>query len=277
MEKGGLMHDMTPLDPSIFFSIVIPAYNEDKNIANTLQSIVDHFKSFKIEDYEIVVVNDNSSDGTVAILEKFHEKYPFIRYVNNSPPHGFGLAIRKGLQSFKGLSVAIVMADLSDSPEDIRKYYLSLKEGHECVFGSRFISGSKIINYPKNKFLLNRFANYFIKFLFISDFNDYTNAFKAYRREVIEGLHPMLSCHFNLTVELPLKAIVRGYQYKVIPISWENKRQGVSNLVIKEMGSRYLFIVLYIWLEKILSKGDYKRRMKVVSNNSSDEIFNKAS
>jgi dolichol-phosphate mannosyltransferase len=154
------------------------------------------------------------------------------------------------------------MADLSDAPEDIYKYYLALKEGHECVFGSRFIRGSKVKDYPKNKYWLNRIANTFVKYLFWLDYNDCTNAFKAYRREVIEGIQPIISCHFNLTIELPLKAIVRGYQHKIIPISWTNRAVGKSNLVIQEMGSRYLFIVLYLWLEKKLAKGDYKRRMR---------------
>jgi dolichol-phosphate mannosyltransferase len=105
---------------------------------------------------------------------------------------------------------------------------------------------------------INRIANLFIQILFGLNLNDTTNAFKAYRREVIGGVSPLLSHHFNLTVEIPLKAIIRGYSYKIIPITWENRKAGVSKLKIKEMGSRYLFIVLSIWLEKHLSRGDYE-------------------
>ena len=103
-------------------------------------------------------------------------------------------------------------------------------------------------------------ANLFIQIIFGLKLNDTTNAFKGYRREVIQGIYPLLSHHFNLTVEIPLKAIVRGYSYKIIPISWQNRKAGVSKLKIKEMGSRYLFIVLYIWLEKHFSMGDYVRK-----------------
>lgn len=255
--------ELTPLDSSIFFSIIIPAYNEENNIEATLVSIATYFQKKSVTDYEVVVVNDNSSDNTEEILKRIHETYPAIRYVNNTPPNGIGYAIRKGICSFKGQSVCIVMADLSDSPEDIYKYYGNLKAGHECVFGSRFISGSKVTGYPWHKLVLNRLANWFMKILFGLDHNDITNAFKAYRREVIEGVLPIISCHFNVTVELPLKAIVRGYIAKKIPISWTNKRKGLSNLRIQEMGSRYLFIIFYIYLEKLLSRGDYMRKMKV--------------
>jgi len=94
-------------------------------------------------------------------------------------------------------------------------------------------------------------------------YSDVTNAFKIYSREVIEGVQPILSHHFNLTVELPLKAIVRGFSYTVIPLRWYNQTAGISKRKIKEMGSRYLFIILYIWLEKHLSRGDYHRTRKI--------------
>jgi dolichol-phosphate mannosyltransferase len=110
------------------------------------------------------------------------------------------------------------------------------------------------------KLVLNRAFNFFIRVLFRVKLNDTTNAFKAYRRSVIQGISPILSQHFNLTVELPLKAIVRGYSWKVIPITWKNRRFGVAKLKISEMGSRYLFICLYVWLEKMLSRGDYRKR-----------------
>ena len=168
--------------------------------------------------------------------------------------------MRAGLEAFRGDAVAIVMADGSDAPADVVRYYQKLAEGYDCVFGSRFIEGSKVIDYPLHKLFLNRLANLFIRMLFRQRFNDFTNAFKMYRREVIAGLQPLLSHHFNLTVELPLKAIIRGYSFAVIPISWQNRKSGMSKLKIREMGSRYLFIVLYCLIEKQLSRGDYRRR-----------------
>lgn len=247
-------------DSPPFFSIVIPAHNEEDCIAKTVRAIVDEFGQQGIGDYEVLVVNDNSKDRTEGILKSLSEEFPTVRYVNNEPPNGFGFAVRKGLDEFRGEAVAIVMGDLSDSPSDMVEYYRQLKAGAECVFGSRFIRGSAVYEYPKFKLRVNRLANGFIKVLFGIKYNDVTNAFKAYRREVIDGIRPILSNHFNLTVELPLKAIVRGFGYTVVPISWTNREAGVSKLKLKEQGSRYLFIVLYTWLERSLTRGDYRRR-----------------
>lgn len=252
------MGDMAPVPP--FLSIVIPAHNEEGCIGATLDAILTRFRQEQIADLEVVVVNDNSRDRTEEILKDYAERFPQVRYVNNEPPNGFGFAVRRGLREFRGAAVAIVMADLSDSPDDIVVYYRRLKAGAECVFGSRFVAGSRVVDYPRLKLTINRVANLFIRWLFGLDYNDVTNAFKAYRREVIEGIQPLLSHHFNLTVEMPLKAIVRGYTYEQMPISWTNRTAGESKLRLKEMGSRYLFIVLYVWLEKMLSRGDYHRR-----------------
>ncbi len=240
-------------------SIIIPARNEEKSIVITVNDIIKSLSSENI-DHEILVVNDGSTDGTEEVLKQLVKIYPSLCYVNNTGQHGFGLAIRKGLECFQGDALAIIMADGSDSPSDIIQYYRKLEEGYECVFGSRFIAGSRIHDYPPHKLILNRIANLFIKVLFRLKLNDTTNAFKCYRREVINGIQPILSHHFNLTVELPLKSIIRGYSYAIIPITWTNRTHGLSKFNVKEMGSRYLFIVLFLFLEKLLSKGDYFRK-----------------
>ncbi|MDF5709100.1 MAG: glycosyltransferase [Nostoc sp. S4] len=237
-------------------SIVIPAYNEEDCIVQTVQIISQVLEKEKI-DYEILVVNDNSKDSTEKLLQQLNLENSKLRYINNYYHNGFGFAVRCGLENFIGDAVAIVMADSSDAPEDIVSYYHKLQEGYDCVFGSRFIKRGKVIDYPSHKLIVNRLANLFIKILFGLKFNDTTNAFKIYHKDVIQGISPLVSHHFNLTVEMPLKAIVRGYSYATIPITWRNRTTGVSKLKLKEMGSRYLFIVLYIWLEKHLSRGDY--------------------
>ena len=173
-------------------------------------------------------------------------------------------AVRAGLQSFSGDVVAIVMADNSDRPEDVVLFYQVMRErGVDCVFGTRWAAGGSTVVYPQPKLVLNRLANKFIQALFWSGYNDVTNAFKMYRREVIEGIQPILSHHFNLTVELPLKAMVRGYTYCVVPNGWINRETGISKLKVKEMGSRYLFIVLYCLIEKWLSRGDYHQSKRI--------------
>ncbi|XGV98607.1 MAG: glycosyltransferase family 2 protein [Leptolyngbya sp. BL-A-14] len=239
-------------------SVVIPAHNEQECLQGTVSALVETLQRERIP-HEILIVNDNSSDATLSVCQQLMLDFASVRYVCNQPPHGFGFAVRCGLTEFSGDAVAIVMADASDDPQDLVAGYYKLLEGFDCVFGSRFIRGGKVVDYPLHKLYINRLANWFIKVLFRLRYNDTTNAFKLYRREVIEGVQPILSHHFNLTVELPLKAIVRGFSYAIIPNRWYNRKTGISKLKIKEMGSRYLFIVLYIWLEKYLSCGDYHR------------------
>ncbi len=239
-------------------SVVIPAHNEEGSMAGTLTVLTSELDQEKI-DYEVLVVNDNSRDATESILKLAAEKNPRVRYINNRPPNGFGFAVRAGLENFTGDAVAIFMADASDDPKDLVKYYRKMQEGFDCVFGTRWQRGGSTIDYPWPKKILNRLANSFIQVAMQLRYDDITNAFKLYRRHVIVGLEPILSHHFNLTVELPLKAIVRGYSYAVLPNSWTNRKSGESKLKIKEMGSRYLFIVLYCLIEKWLSRKDYHR------------------
>ena len=239
-------------------SVVIPARDEEDCIEDTVTRLARALSEAKIP-YEILVIDDGSVDSTVEKVDRLGTRNPNIRLIQNREKHGFGLAVRKGLEHFTGAYVTVFMADASDSPDDLVRYYRLIEEGYDCVFGSRFISGGKTIDYPRQKLVLNRMANWFIKALFRLPYNDVTNAFKCYRREVIEHMQPFISPHFNLTVEMPLKAIVRGFSYCVTPITWTNRQTGISKLKIKEMGSRYLFIVLYLWLEKYLSRGDYHR------------------
>jgi dolichol-phosphate mannosyltransferase len=240
-------------------SVVIPANNESSTITHTVDSLFAELDRQKIE-HEILVINDNSSDPTEEVLRHLCDRVPTISYLNNPPPNGFGFAVRKGLDSFSGDAVAVYMADGSDDPKDLIRFFRTMQsENVDCVFGTRFSRESRVIGYPCLKLAMNRLANGFIRILFGLRYNDVTNAFKLYRRYVISGLKPLLSHHFNLTVEMPLKAIVRGYSYTVVPNNWINRKEGQSKLKIKEMGSRYMFIILYCFIEKWLSKGDYHR------------------
>jgi len=253
-----------PIPPSAsaplqLLSVVIPARNEEGCIASTVKHL--HLElSLQNVPHEIIVVDDHSTDGTWELLQKVAHENSNLRPVQNQGAPGFGRAIACGLEEMRGDAAVIMMADESDDCRDVVRYWQKLNEGWDCVFGSRFMKGGGVIDYPGVKLFINRLANRFLSVLFRIKLNDTTNAFKAYRRTVIDGCQPLISPHFNLTVELPLKAIVRGYTWTVIPITWRNRRTGEAKLKIKEMGSRYLFICLYIWLEKYFSRGDYKKK-----------------
>ncbi len=205
------------------------------------------------------MVDDSSSDGTAAVVNEVSKHRPSVRCIRSHLPPGFGYAVRAGLDHYTGDAVAIFMADHSDSPDDLVTYYQVLSAGYDCAFGSRFVKGGTTSGYPKFKLVVNRLVNLGIAVMFRHNYNDTTNAFKAYRREVIENIGPLLSNHFNLTVEMPLKAVARGHSFAVVPISWSNRRSGESKLRLQEMGSRYMFIVLYVFFERHLSRGDYRR------------------
>jgi dolichol-phosphate mannosyltransferase len=239
-------------------SVVIPCRDEEGCIVSTVRHLNLELK-LRAVPHEIIVVDDGSRDASWAILQQEAGELPELRAVRNSGPHGFGRAITQGLDAMKGDAGVIMMADESDDCRDVVRYWEELQTGHDCVFGSRFMKGGGTIDYPPIKLFMNRIANGFVQFLFRHGLNDTTNAFKAYRKEVIDGIRPILSPHFNITVEIPLKAIVRGYNFTTIPITWRNRRHGVAKLKIKEMGSRYLFIVLYVWLEKYFARGDYRK------------------
>jgi len=250
-------------------SVILPCRNEERNITNTVEQILESFTKHE-KDLEILIVNDGSTDQSINVLETLRSKDARVRYVNNGPPYGIGNAIKKGLDEFKGDYVIIAMADASDNPKDMVRYVNEMEKGFDCCFGTRWTKGAIVESYAMTKWMLNRFANWIIRILFGIKYNDVTNAFKCYSKKTIEGIQPILSHHFNVTVEMPLKCITRGYTYSVVPTSWHGRKFGVSNLKIEEMGSRYLFIILYIWLEKMLSKGDYRKNQ---SRDDSEKDF----
>ena len=249
----------TAIAPLTLFSIIIPARDEEAALPPTLRNLRATLLREDVP-HELVVVDDGSTDRTWAVLQELRREIPSLNPVQNPGPHGFGRAVVCGFNHMRGDACAVVMADASDSPDDVVKYWRLLNDGWECVFGSRFIRGGRVVDYPRVKLFVNRLANLFIKTIFHIPLNDTTNAFKAYRRHVIEGCRPFLAPHFNLTVEIPLKAIARGFTWTVTPISWQNRKHGEAKLKIKEMGSRYFFICMYVWLEKYFSRGDYRRK-----------------
>ncbi len=232
-------------------SIIIPSKNEQDVIIDTIESI----KKSKISkiNYEILVINDFSADNTLSILKNYR-KSKRIKILNNKVS-GLGGAINLGIKNSSKDYICIYMSDKSDSLNDMCRYYkLITSKNLDAVFGSRFIKGSKVKGYPLKKLFFNRIFNNLCMLFFLSSYNDYTNAFKMYKRKMLISFFPIVSENFNVFLELPLKTVSRNYNFKVIPISWNNRSKGKSKFVIKELTSKYFFTFLYCFLEKILLK-----------------------
>ena len=240
---------------TLLYSIIIPAYNESENVGSVTEQFATRLRAEEIP-FELVIVNDNSTDDTAAAVEALQADYPEVSLVHNGPPGGLGRAIRCGLRHYTGDAVAIVMADLSDSPGDAVHCYRKLEEGYDCAFGSRFMKGSRMTHYPLLKLVIQRIVNNLIRVMFMTRHNDMTNAFKAYRRHVIDAITPLHAAHFNITIEMSLSALIRGVSIAQFPISWSGRTWGSSNLKLRAMGRRYLATLLKVWFERLLILDD---------------------
>lgn len=237
-------------------SVVIPAHNEEDNIGKCLSELRRTLVDREGISTEIIVVDDNSADGTAAVVEAAMRAQEGVRLVRRLPPPGFGRAIRAGLDAVSGDVVVIYMADLSDDPEDVVRYFRKIEEGYDCVFGSRFVRGSRVEKYPALKLVVNRIVNRTIQLLFWCPYNDLTNAFKAYRTSVIRDCGPYRASHFNITLEMSLGALIREYRAVQIPIRWYGRTWGSSKLRLTEMGRRYLSTLAMLFFQRYLIRDD---------------------
>jgi len=232
-------------------SIIFPVRNEAKGISKTMDLICSSINEIN---YEIIIVNDYSDDDTYDVISKKKDSYDKIKLFNNAKK-GLGGAINLGIEKSVGEVVCIMMADLSDDIADLKKYYqLIQSKDVDAIFGSRFIKGSNVSDYPIKKLFLNRIFNYITKFIFLSDYNDFTNAFKIYKKDSLIKTMPLISEDFNIFLEIPLKIISRKMNYKIVPISWKNRKEEKAKFNLKELKSKYLFTLIYCFLEKILLK-----------------------
>ena len=230
-------------------SIIIPVRNE----ADNLEDIFDYFSNnLKNLNYEALIINDFSRDNTLINAKVLCEKSKNFKVLDNKKK-GLGGAINFGIKESSGKYITIMMADHSDNISDLLTYVKLMDTGkYEAILGSRFLKESKVIDYPIQKLILNRIFNFFVSLIFWNKYNDYTNAFKIYKKTALLEIMPLISESFNIFLEIPLKIISRNYSYKIIPINWTGRKKGETKFKIKELRAKYLFTLIYCFIEKSL-------------------------
>ena len=219
--------------------IIIPAKNEEATLIETIENLQENLNGHI--PLSILVINDYSDDGTLDLLEKLASRYSNIEYLSNEGQGGVGNAIRYGLSKWQGDVVSICMADGSDNPKNIlESYHKITEEGYDCVFGSRFIKGGQVTNYPFVKLILNRIFNIGVRLISKNKYNDFTNIFKVYHRRAINSILPLDSTGFSIGLEMSLKAFNKNMKIAVIPISWTQRKAGVSKLKLSKNFKLYM-------------------------------------
>ena len=230
-------------------SIIIPVRNE----ADNLEDIFDYFSNnLKNLNYEALIINDFSRDNTLINAKVLCEKSKNFKVLQKKKK-GLGGAINFGIKESSGKYITIMMADHSDNISDLLTYVKLMDTGkYEAILGSRFLKESKVIDYPIQKLILNRIFNFFVSLIFWNKYNDYTNAFKIYKKTALLEIMPLISESFNIFLEIPLKIISRNYSYKIIPINRKGRKKGETKFKIKELRAKYLFTLIYCFIEKSL-------------------------
>ena len=230
-------------------SIIVPVRNE----TDSLKDIFEYFsKNLENTNYEVLIINDFSQDNTLSNAKSLFSENKNFKVFDNQKK-GLGGAINLGIEKAVGANIAIMMADQSDDIKDLIKYNnLMNLENYDAILGSRFLKESIVSDYPVQKLVLNRLFNYFVGLIFWNKYNDYTNAFKIYKKQTLIEIKPLISESFNIFLEIPLKIISRKYKYKIIPINWVGRKKGNSKFSIKELRSKYLFTLIYCFIEKNL-------------------------
>lgn len=245
--------------------VIIPTFNEKENVARVLEAV------FRLDDYYVLVIDDNSPDGTADIIKNLFSRYPgrlFLEERKNKSGlgtayiHGFKWALAKGFQFIFEMD-----CDFSHNPKDLDRLYMACKTGGaDVAVGSRYVSGGKIENWPRSRVLLSRGASIYTRLITFMPIKDPTAGFVCYRREVLAAINldEISFIGYAFQIEMKFAAWKLGFSIKEVAITFKDRTFGSSKMnkgIIKEgiMG-----VLLLRW--QSLFK-NYRRRVQNISNN----------
>ena len=227
-------------------TLVIPTFNEDKHIKQTIHRIYNNLGKFRLKP-EIIVVDD-SKDKTYSILKKLKKTYKTLKVMHRLNVRGVGSAIRLGINKAKGKYVIIFMSDAPDDTKYFPAILKKLREGYDVAQTSRFLKECKMTGYPLKKRIASWLCNNFIKVAFLEfKLKDFSSLFKGFNKKRIKALN-LESNEFDLGLELVLKAMRKKYKIVEVPVDWFEREQGESKLKLSKFAKHYLNRAIKIWL-----------------------------
>ena len=204
-------------------SVVIPAYNEELRLESTLQHLWRSLKR-RFSTFEIIVIDDGSTDQTVRVVTRFSEKHSEVKLIHYEVNHGKGYAVKKGVMRAKYDYVLFCDADLSTPVREVNKLLMALSDGHDVAIGSRAIRGSKILEYqPFYRVLMGKTFNKIVQLFAVSGISDTQCGFKCFRRTVAREIFSQCRINgFSFDVEVLYVARKAGFKVKEVGVLWRN-------------------------------------------------------
>ncbi len=231
-------------------SVVIPCHNEETNVEPMITKLESFFGEYI---YEIIPVEDNSTDKTGEVIRKLANLNPVIKPIYRNPPNGVGRAIADGLSMAKGEYVLTLDCDFHQILPEIRDMFDAAAKGYDVVIGSRFSPHSVLLNYPFKKIIANRCFHLLAQTMFLRGFRDLTNNLKLMRKEVVDRLR-LRQNGFAVNAETGFQPLLMGYKLKEVPLSWIGRtpEMGMSKFSLLRAGFGYLSVLLRLWLKQII-------------------------
>jgi glycosyltransferase involved in cell wall biosynthesis len=236
------------------------------NVGSLVRRLIELFGCYI---HEIVLVNDNSTDKTGAVIDELAREDNRIKPLHRAPPNGVGRAMVDGLRAATGKYVLSLDCDFQHLLPEIRDLFDGIGEGHDVAVGSRFSRHSVLLNYPWMKIVANRTFHLIARMALSAGFRDLTNNLKLMRREVVNDLL-LREPGFAVNAETGLQPLLIGYRVKEVPISWIGRGfdMGQSSFRILRVGGGYCRVLYRLWLWRVLKAGPYgalRRRSTVTS------------
>jgi len=211
--------------------VIIPTYNEKENIEKMVRKVFSLSTPF-----HLLIVEDNSPDGTARIVETLQEEFPQrLHMLQRSGKQGLGTAYIAGFRWALERSYETIFemdCDFSHNPEDLERLYKAVNDGADAAIGSRYISGINVVNWPLGRVLMSYFASVYVRLVTGMEILDATAGFVCYRRKVLKNIHldKIRLVGYGFQIEMKFTAHKFGFNIVEVPIVFIDRREGTSKM-----------------------------------------------